>query len=234
MGNPARFQSGLSTARNGPLVNYGLPDPTGWHTFFDDFDKLVVADWTITTTEAGAGSATEVISDADGGVLLITNDAADDDNDFFQKIGEGFLMEAGKKAVFKARMKVSDATQSDFVIGLQITDTSPLDVTDGIYFRKDDGDAFLDVVVRKNATTGSVTSTAVHTVVSDTWMDLGWFYDGKDSVSFYVNGNKVATLSASAAYLPDTELTPSFGLQNGEAVAKTMSLDFLFVSKQRA
>jgi hypothetical protein len=31
----------------------------------------------------------------------------------------------------------------------------------------------------------------------------------------------------------DEELTISFGIQNGEAVAKTMSIDYIFVSKER-
>lgn len=233
MGNPARFRNGISTDATGPLANFGMPDPSAWHVFFDDFDRFAAADWTITTTEAGAGSATEALTDAGGGVLLITNDAADDDADFFQKVGESFLLAAGKKAVFKARFKVSDATQSDIVMGLQITDTTPLDVTDGIYFRKDDGDANIDCSVRKNATTGAQNGTAIATLASDTWTVWAWAYDGKDSVKFYVDGVHKTTLSATSAYLPDTELTVSFGIQNGEAVAKTMSVDYVLAAVER-
>lgn len=234
MGAPTRFPSGISTAsRNSGLWNAGFPDPTKWHVFFDDFDTYTVADWTITTTEAGAGSATEALTDVDGGALLITNDAADNDADFFQKVGESFLMEAGKKAFFKARFKVSDATQSDFVMGLQITDTTPLDATDGIYFMKDDGDALLDVYCRKNATTGSTSATGIHTVVSDTFLTVGWYYDGKSSLQYFVNDAHLGTLDASSTYLPDTELTVSFGIVNGEAVAKTMTLDYILAAKSR-
>lgn len=235
MPNPARFTGGLSTARGtSPMGAYGLPDPTAWHTYFEDFDKFVAGDWTITTTEAGAGSATEALTDADGGCLLITNDAADDDNDFFQKVGESFLLTAGKRAFFKARFKVSDATQSDFVMGLQVTDTTPLDVTDGVYFLKADGSAAMSVVCRKNATTGSTSASAIHTVVADTFMTVAWAYDGKGSIKYYVDDSHKGTLDASSTYLPDTELTVSFGLQNGEAVAKTMTVDYVFVSFERA
>lgn len=234
MGAPTRFTSGVTTAaKNSTMGMFGLPDPTGWHTYFNDFDTFDATEWTITTTEAGAGSATEALTDADGGVLLVTNDAADNDNDFFQKVGESFLLEAGKKAFFKARFKVSDATQSDFVIGLQITDTSPLDATDGIYFMKDDGDANLDIYCRKNATTGSTSATAIATVVSDTYLTVGWYYDGAGSVAYFVNDVQLGTLDGSSTYLPDTELTISFGLQNGEAVAKTMSVDYILAAKQR-
>lgn len=234
MGAPARFTNGLTTAESTePLGNYGLPDVTKWHVFFDDFDRYVVGDWTITTTEAGAGDATEALTDVDGGCLLITNDAADDDNDFFQKKGESFLLAAGKRAFFKTRFKVSDATQSDVVIGLQITDTTPLDVTDGIYFLKADGAATFDVICRKNATTGSTSASAVGSLVSDTFITLAWAYDGKGGLKYFVDDVHKGTLDASSSYLPDTELTVSFGIQNGEAVAKTMTLDYVFAAKER-
>lgn len=226
-----RFPGGIVTgARTGTLAGYGLPDPTTWHVFFDDFDRYVAADWTITTTEAGASSATEALTDADGGVLLITNDSADNDADFFQKVGESFLFASGKKLAFKARFKVSDATQSDFVIGLQITDTTPLDVTDGVFFQKDDGDANLDFHVEKNNTATS--ATAIATVANDTYLSVGFFYDGKSTVTYFVDD--VAKGSLATTNLPDDEaLTVSFGIQNGEASAKTMSLDYIFVAKER-
>jgi hypothetical protein len=234
MASPVRFPGGVTNAApDGPLAQFGLPDPSSWHVFFDDFDRFVVGDWTITTTEAGAGSATEALTDADGGALLITNDAADNDADFFQKVGESFLLASGKRAVFKARFKVSDATQSDFVMGLQVTDTTPLDATDGVYFMKDDGDANLDIYCRKDATTGSTSATAIHTVVSDTFLEVAWAYDGKGGLKYFVDGVHKGTLDASATYLPDTELTVSFGIQNGEAVAKTMTVDYILAAKER-
>lgn len=234
MSAPTRYPSGVTNvAKTNPLGMFGMPDPTQWHVFFDDFDRYVAGDWTITTVELGAGSATEALTDADGGVLLVTNDAADNDSDFFNKVGESFLMAAGKRAFFKARFKVSDATQSDFVIGLQITDTTPLDATDGIYFQKDDGDANLDVYCRKDATTGSTSDTAIHTMVDDTYVEVAWAYDGVSEVKVFVDGVHVSTLDGSSTYLPDTELTVSFGIQNGEAVIKTMSLDYILAAKER-
>lgn len=234
MPTPTRFTSGVTTTdRNSTLGFFGLPDPTGWHTYFDDFDTFNTADWTITTVEAGSGSATEALTDGDGGLLLITNDNALLDADFFNKVGESFLLTAGKRAFFKARFKVSDATQSDFVMGLQVTDTTPLDATDGIYFMKDDGDALLDVYCRKNASTGSTSAAGIATVVSDTFLTVGWAYDGKSSLAYFVNDVQLGTLDASSTYLPDTELTVSFGIQNGEAAAKTMTVDYIFAAQER-
>ena len=237
MGTPVRYPSGVTNTKNKALSDMGQLDPTQFHTWFDDFDKYTASDWVITTTEAGAGSATEALSDADGGVLVITNDDADNDADFFQWAGgsggviESFKFVSGKKLWFKARFKVSDATQSDFVMGLQITDTTPLAVSDGVYFRKDDGDANLDFVVIKDST--ATTESAIATVSDDTYLTVGFYYNGYDGIDVFVDDSPKA-LGVSLDNLPDDEeLTISFGIQNGEAAAKVMSLDYVFVAKER-
>jgi len=227
------FPNGLTnnTAQNilGQMVQL---DPTRMHTFFNDFDEYHAVNWTVTETQAGA---TQALTDVDGGVLLLTNSAADNDLIALQKVGESFKFEAGKKLFFKARFAVSDATQSDFVIGLQITDTTPLAVTDGVYFRKDDGDANLDFVVIKDSTAS--TATAITTVLAATYITVGFYYNGVDEVVYAASTNslnptvlgKLATTN-----LPDDEeLTVSFAIQNGEAVAKTMSVDYILVAKER-
>lgn len=234
MPSPTHFTGGISTARStAPLGAYGLPDPTAWITYFNDFTEYVAGDWTITTTQAGAGSSSVALTDVNGGAILITNDDADNDNVFMQKVGEAFLLAAGKKAFFKCRFKVSDATQSDVVIGLQVTDTTPLDVTDGIYFLKADDAATYDFICRKNATTGSVSASAVGTLVSDTFVELAWAFDSRGNVKYFVDGAHKGTLDASSTYLPDTELCVSFGIQNGAAAIKTMTVDFVFAALER-
>ena len=166
---------------------------------------------------------------------MLTNSAADNDLNALQKVGESFKFEAGKKLFFKARFAVSDATESDFVIGLQITDTTPLAVTDGVYFRKHDGDANLDFVVIKDSTAS--TATAITTVANNTYLTVGFYYNGVDEVVYAasINNNNPTILGklATTNLCDDEELTISFGIQNGEAVAKTMSIDYIFVSKER-
>lgn len=230
------FPNGISTNRKGnPMANFGMPDPTKWHVFFDDFDNYVAADWTVTEV----GVATQALTDGNGGLLLITNAAADNDSSESQKVGESFLLAAGKKAFFKARFKVSDATQSDFLIGLAVTDTtlqgaiSGAGVTDGIFFNKDDGDALLDVQCQKDATTGQTRGVGIATVVDDTFLTVGWYYDGAGNVQYFVDDVHKGTLDGSSTYLPDTELTVSFAMQNGVAVAKTMTLDYIFAAMER-
>lgn len=222
-----RFPNGLTTvAKTTELGEFILPSPLTAHVYFDDFDTYTAADWTVTET----GVATQALADADGGRLLITNAAADNDASFSQKVGESFLMEAGKKAWFVARFQVSDATQSDWVMGLQITDTTPLAVTDGIYFRKDDGDTNIDLVVIKDST--ATTEAGIGTNADATDVTVAFYYNGVDAVIGYIDG--VAQASLAVTNLPDDEeLTISFGIQNGEAVAKTMSVDYIFAAKER-
>lgn len=231
MGNPARFGSGVTN--NTPTsIMRALPvlDPTKVHMFFDDFDKFAAADWTITTTELGAGDASEALSDADGGVLVITNDAADNDLDFLQKVGESFKFVSGKKLWFKARFKIFEVIQCDAVIGLIITDTTLLDVTDGVYFKTDDGDALLDFGVEKNNT--ATAATGIATLVADTFLEVAFYYDGKSGIEYAVDGVKLGT--AAITNLPDDEeLTVTFGIQNGEAVVNVLSLDYIMVAKER-
>ena len=228
---PSNYPNGVTTRPDSdPFFDFILPDPTTAHVYFNDFDTYVAGDWTITTTEAGTGSATEALTDADGGVLLITNAAGDNDLDFFNKVGESFLMAAGKQAWFRARFKVSDATQSDWVMGLQITDTTMLAVSDGIFFQKDDGDANIDFHVEKDGTAS--TALAIATNADATNVELAFHYNGIDAVTYFVDGVRIGSLAVTN--LPDDEeLTIAFGLQNGEAVAKTMSIDYILAAKER-
>jgi hypothetical protein len=233
MGNISntRFPYGLTNVGETDLfADMVQPDPTLFHTYFNDFDTYVAGDWTVTETDSGA---TQALTAGDGGLLLITNTAADNDLVALQKNPAAFTFTAGKKTFFRCRFKVSDATQSDLVFGLQVVDTTPLDVTDGIYFLKADGAATVDVICRKNASTGSTSASAVATMANDTFIELGFYYDGQSKVAYEVNGSVLGSLDASSTYLPDTTCTVSFALQNGEAVAKTMTVDYVYVAKER-
>lgn len=70
-------------------------------------------------------------------------------------------------------------------------------------------------------------------MVDNTFVSVGWYYDGVKELKYFVNDVQLGTLDATAAYLPDTELTFSVALLNGEAAAKTMTVDYRFVSKER-
>ncbi len=221
-----RYPHGITTVeKNTPTGQFTMPDPTQVHVFFDDFDTYNAADWAVNET----GAATQALTDADNGVLLITNAALDNDASFSQKVGESFLFKTGKKMWFKTRFQVSEATQSDVVIGLQITDTAPLDVTDGVFFLKPDDAATIQLLVEKNNT---ATTSTVGTLVAATWTTVAFYYEGKSSIAYYLNDVQIGT--SAVTNLPDDEvLTISYGYQNGSAGAKTMSIDYIFAACER-
>jgi hypothetical protein len=229
---PVSFDTGLANlGREHPHAMYGMPSPWLWHSYFNDFDTLAefngITD-TATWDVHAAGAGTFALADGDGGLGLITNAALDNDGVFLQKKGESFRYEAGKPMVFGARLKVSDATLSDFIAGLVITDTTPLDVTDGIFFQKDAADALLDFHVEKNNV--ATDATALATVVANTFVTMQWAYDGAGKIFYGVNG--VTKGSVALTNVPDDEdLTVSFGIQNGEGAAKTMTIDYIFAAK---
>ena len=229
MSSPKRYSKGVTNVpASDPMGQLTFPDPTKTHVFFDDFNRFTAAEWTITTTEA-AGSATEAIGDEAGGVLVVTNGTADDDNDFLQHPKEVFKLVSGKKVWFKTRFKISDVLQSDIIVGLSDTDTSPLDSSDGMFFYKVDGVATIDFKL----VVGSVSSSAasIATLVNDTYVKLAVYYDGISTFTYFVDDVEAGTLASTT--MPTAEIAPLFGIQNGETAAKIMNIDYLFVCVER-
>lgn len=221
-----RFPNGV-TNREPDSIFAGMimPDPTLFHSYFNDFDVYTAGDWVVSETDA---AATEALTAGDGGLLLVTNTAADNDAVTLQKTPAAFTMSATKRAWFSARLKVSNATQTDVQVGIIIVDTTPLDATDGIYFIKNDDSTSVAVVCRKNATTGSNTATAITTMADDTFITLQWYYNGDGRLFYGANGALLGSIDASSTYLPDaTNLTVSVTLQNGDGNVRTMTVDFL-------
>ena len=198
--------------------------------YVDDFtvSGLAAADaplgWTVTLVEAGAGESTITCPDEVGGALLLTTDANENDGINMQLDGESFELTSGQTAVyFGARLKASEATQSDFLVGLCITDTDLLGgMTDGVYFRKVDGSTSVSAVTEKDST--ETEATGVLTFAADTYYELEWYWVS-GSVKFYVDGVLVATHTTN---IPDDEqLTPSLHFLAGATTAKTLTLDWV-------
>lgn len=200
-----------------------------WNDFIrtTDYDA---SDWTITTTEAGSGAATEALAgDEKYGALVILNDNADNDVDSLQMNEENWILESGKQVWLEMRAKVADADESDMFIGLAITDTTPRDASDRIGFALADGSAALKCESVKNTT--ATTSTSIATVADDTYLVLGFHWNGVNKVEWFVNRSLVATHTAN---LPDDEnLAVTFNLQNGAASANSLTVDYIYVAQER-
>ena len=202
-----------------------------FYGYSNDFFTYTAGDWTITSTDGGSDSG-EVIgtTSSAGGALIITTNDADNDSEELQLKGEAFKLSTSKKAYFSARFKVNDVDQNDFIMGLQITDTTPLDVSDGVYFISVDGSADLLLNVEKDNT---IDATSVATMEDDTFMTVTWFVD-PDRDAVYYSINNETPVKVSNAKLPDDEdLTISFGIQNGEAAGNTLTIDYVNMIVER-
>jgi len=224
-----RLPAGLSTRKaTDPFGAYTHPDDTDQHLYRDDFNTYTAGDWTITVV----GTSTPALVAGDGGLLGITTSNTSGDSAFLQKTIASFTFETTKPAWFATRFKVSTLATTA-VIGLQVIDTTPLDVTDGIYFLTTTATGAITGIVRKNATTGS-SSVAVGSLVADTFTELAWYWDGKDTVNFYQDRVQKGSITGVAAnYLPDTTTTVSFGVQTDSANARTMTVDYFLAAKSR-
>jgi len=180
--------------------------------------------WTVTLVETGGGESTITLPDAVGGALLLTTDAFENDGISMQLDGEAFELTSDQRLVyFGIRLQISDATQSDLLVGLCITDTALLGgMTDGVYFRKVDGSTSLAAVTEKNST--ETETTGVHTMVAATDVTLEFYFDGT-TVEFFVNG--VSKASHATNIVNDEFITPSVEVLTGEAAAKTMQVDWV-------
>ena len=154
----------------------------------EGLDYCLAADWVVT----GVGVATQVLTDVDCGVPLITKASADKDASVSNKVGEAWTIEASRKAYFRARLAISEVIQSEFVAGLQDLDTTPLAASDGIWFQSDDGDANLDI----HAAIGGIVTEdlAIATLVDATFLTMEWYWDGISRFSYGVNGSQLGFL----------------------------------------
>lgn len=221
------FPNGVTNVlESSTLGGFTSPDPSSSHMWFNDFDNYTSSQWTVTESDA---SATQAIVAGDGGLLALANSSVDDHLNAIQWTNETFKFQSGKKLWGKFRFKVSDATESDLVVGLQITDTTPLAVTDGVFFRKDDGSTTLSLVVCKDSTE---TVTTVTTLTSDTYVVVGFAYDGVSSIVAYAN-EASTSISATTNLPDDEELAPSFAVQNGTSAVSTLTIDYAMFAKER-
>lgn len=239
---PTRSPNGLSNAALGSaMAMAATPDPTIAHMFFNDFDDFTAAQWTITNVGV---TPTNAVTAEDGGALLTTTTAGASDSSFLQKPAAGFKLQAGKQAFFKARLKPSDATNSELYAGLIITSTTPLAASDGLFFFKASGQTAWRLLSVVGGVTTGVILPANCVAADATYAEVAFAYDGKDLYAFFnsqigtqtfdptkMNRDYVAVLRAPS--LTTALLNISFGIRNGAAAAKTLTTDYILASFER-
>jgi hypothetical protein len=252
-GVPTLNPSGFSNALPG---SFGARVPMQWppafYSFFTDFDEFDGAatgtrKWMVTTVQAGTLAGTLAVTDAANGVLLITTDDAIGDGSFAQLAGynniatvadvaETFQFAAGKEVWFSTRFLLSDVVNSNFMAGLAISDTTPLDATDGVFFLKASGAATI-ALTSKIVTPVTASRNLTVTLVNSQFVELGFHYNGVDSVSAFQGGNSDGTWnfvgSVGVNALPTRTLALTFGFNTSTAGAKTCQMDYIFAARER-
>jgi len=198
----------------------GCDDTTGDPTRF-----------TVREISTGGGVSTIVNSATAGEALLITTDDAEYDGIQAQLKGEAFKLESAKPFYFGIKCSISDATQSDFLVGLCEVHTDLLkeavahgiaaaDV-EGVFFCKIDAETTIKAKVYLNA---AETATANSATVMDTSAHIYEILWDGTTVYFYVDAILVTSVAAS---LPDGDLSPSIDFRAGAAAVKTMSVHWM-------
>jgi hypothetical protein len=182
--------------------------------------------YTTTEVDVGLGDTTVTLLAATipGGHLVIAAAQNENDGAQIQRLGEAFLLANNKPCYFGARFKVSEATQSDFDIGLCITNAALLGgMTEGVYFEKVDGSTTCNFVLENGS---APTATAVLTVVANTFYTVEFVWNGA-AIDSWVDG--VLQTRPALTNLPQAQtLTPSIAFLSGAAGAgKTMTIDWV-------
>lgn len=174
--------------------------------------------------ESSSGSGTALAcQDVVGGGAKFTNGAGDNQYYFYESGAEIGQLVATYDLWFEIILQVSDATQSDLFAGLcaRLASGNLFDNrVNSIGFRKDDGDTNIDL--ETSLASSATSSTAQGTLADDTDISLGFHYNGREERAyFFIDDEHVNSINTT---MPTTEMCVSFGLRNGEAVAKTMTV----------
>jgi len=175
------------------------------------------------TTEVGTNTVAPVAG-APGGRVVITTGATENNGLEMQLLGEAFKLSSGHQCYFGARFAGNDVDQSDFLLGLAITDTTCIaGCTDGLYFRSVDESGVLNFILEKNSVE---TSNAAATMTDGAYVTAEWFWDGTN-VTAYINGVQVAQVATTDASFPNDEyMTPTIGILTGENSANTLTFEW--------
>jgi hypothetical protein len=227
----ASYLSQVTQLPNGQSVGSGvcavmpLQDDTFINLYSDDFWTFDQNQWTKTAT----GAATAALLAGANGLLKLTNTAGGTDVVWQQKLPAAVKLATGKRAWFKIGFQLSDATNTRCIVGLQNTNADPTAATDGVYFDKASAGLTANFLVKASST--ATTTSSVATLANATQIELGFVWDGVSTIFVYVNGTVVA--QSVATNLPSANLTLTFGIKNANAVANTMTVDYIVCGSDR-
>ena len=247
-----RYPNGVTNvAEDNALADMPQLDPTRVITLFDDFlypASATASDVTAWTSNSDGSTGTNAFQDATGGVYNVVTAAADNEYQAMSSVNETFKFTAGKKAWFKARVKVAEATTNDSAWWVGVTDTlttggfqantsGPLDSYDGALFWKTPEDAMTINFETSNAATQNTLSTFA-TSITDTWTTVAFYFDGVDKIYPFAAVNNsndlVAYTGQSITVTGLEEMHVVYGVKAGPGgAAETLQIDYIMMAQER-
>jgi len=209
------------------------------HRFVDDFcnqpDQSFI--WNLSQSPSGSGIATPDCTDAVNGVLDFATEGDDADNGELTQMCECWKLVSCYPLYGEIRFYLSDVTDCDFWFGYIQTHSWFTTPNNYAVFKKDDGNALLDFATRLGGAVATETS-AIATLVDDTWYRLGIHWDGDATIRYFLitDGDFPQTIAATGSHttnIPTTELAFGFGLQAGEAAVKHLYVDYVKSAQKR-
>ena len=212
-------------------------------TYFDDFNQGALDathNWTI--VKDSSATAAVVADSLNGEVNLTSANTTDNDGASIQAKQESFALPttAGNKLYFETRVKISDATQTDFLVGFTETfATNPENAllsSNVIGFVKVDGSAIVKGTTESGDTQTLVefADTTKSTMENDTYVTLGLVATKNDStnkVQFYINRNLVGT---STTNIPTANMKVMAMSVSGDATGqKITTVDYIMAAQDR-
>ena len=227
MSNPTRYSNGVSTNDAQYLNgNFPLPAPfttsgsslTGVAQYANDFTSSV-AEYTVT----GSSSAI-ALADGNGGIAVLTPGGTTTASAAY-KTASNVAFVAGNQVWFSTRIKASLVSGTKaFYVGLRNGSA----VTNGLWFAKAASSTSVNLV----STVASVATTlvtGVATAVDDTFLELGYYFDGVDLL-VYSDNVVVARVTAPVigTNIPSVNLGPV--MQITPTATDTLTVDYISAS----
>ena len=233
MGNPTRLQAGLSTAyQNEVFYSYPYPDPfhtgstqaLGSTSYMNDFNTLIGTDFTV----SGA-SSTFALTSGVGGIAVLTPGGTTTASAAY-KAAPSFQFIQGNRFWYSARFKVSAVSGAiSYYVGLR----NGASATDGIWFTKAASTTAISLVSTVNSTSTTLVAN-VATAVANTYVEVGFYYDGTDLL-VYANSTLVARITSPTIGSTSTTLTNAVigqVFQLTPVATETMSVDFVGTAQE--
>ena len=178
--------------------------------------------WTTTMVEAGAGGDSNVLPATDAGYAWnVVTDNADNDGVSTQLLGTPFELTSDQDLYCGFEFEINDVTNSDFFLGLAVTDTDILaGATDRIGFQSIDTETSIKFALEKDNT--ETLTSSLGTLADNTLVFAEFYWDGS-TIALFVDGVE-QTAPATTNVPDDVAMRLTIEFLTGEAAAQTMKI----------